>query len=636
MIGFTSKEYHTLSSYQPNSEIISLTKDFKDAFGKGVQILNTSCEELNNYTPIARMNRDQRAFNAFVDETSDDPMEAWKWKGTRSMALKKTLDSHAHITAVLAVPMAFAQNEKQEEDRQMSNVMRDILEWMAVNSEYRENYVNIMLGALVNPVTWMGAEYVESFITIKEQNEDGSFIKKEVLDEEISGFRAPVYSADQVLITNLYEQNVQRQYIIIKRNYKPYTQLKKIWEGHDNWEYVTPGIKSVYSDEDVLFYDVKDDTHPTLVEEATGWCRQTDTEVTFLNGIYMGDSNTENNLIKHRDNLNIPKVPLVPFGYQRINEHFFFWKSLVNRIGWDNALIDAMYENQMNRDAIDLYTPMALYGVEDFSTSMVFPGAVVSFENPNAKAEPLIPAGRGEGYRAMREIEASINEASTSEVMGGALPEKEQKAFTVGRAEQNAKTILRGAIRSISFSVMKYGDLMKDVALQHLTVAQLDEITGAESYRNFILKDQIVGGKQVSKKIIFDDGLIGRQMSKKEQKKMALRMLEDIGYPKNKDHIYKVNPHLFSKLKYLIRIEPDEMIERNSGFESAMAERMYTLLRSDQLVSGDGLVRKLLNANYRGEADDMMTEEAQIQPTQAPQTSFQQKIKLPQIDTIGG
>jgi len=228
MIGFIEKSRHPLSSYQPSPEIIALTKDFKDAFSDGVNILTRSHEELNNYNVYERMNRDQRAFNAFVDESVDDPMEAWKWKGTRSMALKQTIDTHAHITSVLAIPMAFAQNEKQEEDRFMSNIMRDALEWLAVNSEYRESYVATMMSVLVNPATWMGAEHIESFTTVKERNEDGSLIKKQVLDEELSGFRAPVYSADQVLISNAYEQNVQRQYIIIRRQYKPYTQLKNI------------------------------------------------------------------------------------------------------------------------------------------------------------------------------------------------------------------------------------------------------------------------------------------------------------------------------------------------------------------------------------------------------------------------
>lgn len=600
---------YLLSSYQPSVDVIALTKDFRDAFGKGVNILNRSFEELNNYSVIDRENKDQRTFNSFVDESTDDPMEAWKWKGTRSMPRDKALDMHAHLTSTLAVPMAFAQNERQEEDRQMSNVMRDVLEWMAVNSEYRESYTSTMMGILYSPAKWLGAEWVESYLKIKERNEDGSITPKEVLDEELSGFRAPVYSVDQVLITNVYEQNVQRQYIIIKRVYKPHSDARSRWEWHENWNYVTAGVKTIYSDEDGLFYDIKDDEHGGLVEEAVGYCRQTDTEVTFINGIYMGTPVADENPMRHRDNFNIPKVPLTAFGYERINEHFFYWKSLMNRVGWDGALLDAMYENTMNRETLDLYTPMGVYGVEDFNSQIVFPGSVVAFENPEAEARPLIPRNQGAGYQAIREIEKSITDKTLSETLAGQLPDASQKAFSVARAEQNSRTILRGMLRSVAFSMIRYGDLMKDIGLQHLTTAQLDEITGAEQYRTLVLKDQMVGGKQVSKKLIFDDGLVGRQMSEKEKKDMELRMLSDIGWPKNKEHVYRINPHLFSKLKYLIRIEPDEMIERNSAFESQMAERMYALLRKDPLVSSEGIVRKVLNANYRGEADELIAEQ---------------------------
>lgn len=603
---YLDKKKENISAYQPSRAVTDLTKDFKDAFGKGVEILNHSWEELNSYTFIDRENKDQRTFNAFVDESSSDPAEAWKWRGTRSLARDKAIDMHAHMTAVLAVPMAFAQNDKQEEDRQYSNAMRDILEWMAVNSEYRENYVKIMLGILYSPIKWMGAEWVEAYTKIKERGDDGKVTDKEVLDEELSGFRAPVYSVDQILFTNVYEQNVQRQYKIIKREYKPYTDVESRWSWHSHWDYVQKGIKTVYSSEEGLFYDVKDDDHADLVEEATGYCRKTDTEVTFLNGVYMGDDDVDENLMTHRDNFNLPKVPLVDFGYERINEHFIGYKSFCNRVGWENALLDAKWENYMNRDELDLFSPMAMYGVEEFSTSVIFPGATVAIENPAAKVERLIPPNQGAGERAITMLEDSIKGRSLSDVMGGQLPEATQKAYSVARSEQNAKTILRGMIKSVSFSVMKFGDLMIDIAIQHLSVAQWDEITGAESYRTLVLKDQLVEGKQVSKRLVFDGSLVGKRMSPEQAEKAQLVMLSKIGWPHNKEHVYRINPHLFSKHKYLSRIEPDEMIEKNQAFEKAMAERMYALLRTDPLVSGDALVRKLLNANYRGEADEMM------------------------------
>ena len=593
-----------LSAYQPTQDVINITKEFKDAFNDGVQILTRGWEELNMYSVTERMNKDQRAFNSFVDESVDDLKEAWKWRGTRSMARNKEMAMHAHLTATLAIPMAFAQNEKQEEDRDMSMVMRDILEWMAENSEYKQAYILATMGALVNPVTFLGVEWVEAYSKVKEKTEVGYSVK-EILDEESSGIRFPVYSADQILLTNAYEQNVQRQYVVIRRVYKDYHALEAKWGWHENWQYVSPGIKTIYSEEEGLFYDIKDDEHPSLCEEATGWCRKTDTGVAFVNGIYMGTPNVDWNPMKHRSNTNQPKVPVVPFGYERINEHFFYWKSLMNRVGWDDVLIDAMYENVMNRETQDLNSTIVISGSDQVDSAITIPGSVVAFENPDVKATPLISPNRISGYQALREIEKSMSEASVSEVQMGVLPDAEQKAFTVSRAEQNARTILRGAFRSIGESVAKTGQLMVDIALQNLTTAQLDEITGAVSYRPFILQDQMVDGKQVSKKILFDESLMNG-MSKEKQKEKSVKLLSEAGWPENKEHVYLVNPHLFSKMKYLVRIEPDVMMEKNEAFEKATAERLYDKLRVDPLANPEFLVRNLVEKNYPGQADEAM------------------------------
>src|SRR3990167_2888187 len=608
MIGYTNNS--PLSNYQPTQDVVNITKTFRDAFNDGVNILTRGWEELNLYSVTERMNKDQRAFNSFVDEGVDDPKEAWKWRGTRSMERNKAMAMHAHLTATLAIPMAFAQNEKQEEDRDMSMIMRDILEWMAQNSEYKESYILATMGSLVNTATFMGIEWMESYANVKEKTDEGYSVKQ-VLDEESSGLRCPVYSADQILLTNVFEQNAQRQYIMIRRVYKDYHALEQKWGWHPNWQYVTQGIKTVYSTEEGLFYDIRDDEHPSLCEEATGWCRKNDTEVAFVNGIYMGTPNVDWNPMKHRSNTNQPKVPVVPFGYERINEHFFYWKSLMNRVGWDDVLIDAMYENVMNRETQDLNATIVISGADHVDSAITIPGSGGAFGNPDVKAQPLIPANRVSGYKALREIEKSMSEASVSEVQMGVLPDAEQKAFTVARAEQNARTILRGAFRSIGESVAKVGQLMIDIALQNLTTAQFDEITGAVSYRPFILQDQMVNGKQVSKKIIFDESLMNG-MSEDRKKMKAMELLEKTEWPENKEHIYLVNPHLFSKMKYLVRIEPDVMMEKNEAFEQATTERMYSLLRADPLINPEFLVRKLVESRYHGESDEALAKKEDV------------------------
>ena len=618
MIG--DKDKGSISNYQPSQEVLELTKLVRDAYKKGHEILHKEWVELNNYSVIGRMNKDQLIFNSFVDESVEDPREAWKWKGTRGQARKNTMAMHAQITSQYILPSVFAQNEAQELDREMSDMAHDVMEWMAINSNYRSSFLIASMGMLVNPVTYLGAEYNEVFQKVKVMNEEGGYSSKEILDEVLSGYQAPVYSADQVMITNAYEQNIQKQTWVIKRRFLEYSEAEAMHHEHDNFAFVTKGIKSIYSEDDGLFYDIKDEDNETIVEEVTAYCRRDDLEVCFINGIYMGDENVEANPVSHRDNRNAPKVPITPFGYERIGEHFFYYKSLINNVGWDHVLLDEMYGITMNKEILDLLPPMVFKGVESIDTEVIMPGAMISSANPDFEATPLMPrTGNQGGYQAMQTIQQSIDDSSVSALTKGQLPDPNQKAYTVGIANQQAQIMLSAVGKSLGESIMQYGMLMLDIALNHLTVAQIDEITGDPKYRTFILEDQAIDGKRVNKKIMFDESLIGRRMSKKEREEMAVEMYQQSMEKDGYEYLYRINPHLWSKMKYLTRIEPDTMIPKNAEFEKAMSQQMYTLLRQDPLIAPEVLVRKLIGTHYRGEENDFMPERIMNAAAQAEQ-----------------
>jgi hypothetical protein len=614
MIGQIYPKQASRSLYQPSREVTDLTSSVKKDYSIGSEIIHKDWEELNNYSVVERMNRDQRTFNSYVDETVEDPNEAWKWKGTRSLARNRTMAMHAHVTANYIVPLTYAQKETQEEDRDLSGAMRDVLEWMSVNSNYRQSFLLATMGMLVNPVTYLGAEYCEVFQKIREKTDQGYEVK-EILDEVLSGFQATVYSADQVLITNAYEQNIQKQRKILKRRYIEYAEAEAKYGGHEYFSFVNPGIKSIYNDEDGLFYDVKDEDHPTLVEEVIALCRRDDYEVPFVNGIYLGNEDIEGNPIKHRDNRNAPKYNVTPFGYERINEHFFYYKSLINRIGWDDQLMDALYAVGMNKLILDTLMPVIVTGEENVDTQVVFPGKVTAFANSETKASPLLPASNlGNLFSGMKMIEDSVAEASLSEVQLGALPEASQKASTVARAEQNARILLSGVGKSIGLSVAAYGQLMIDIALQHLTVGQLDEVTNALQYRSFLVKDQIVDGKKVSKLLRFDESLMGRKMSKSEQERREYQLLNESGYPNTPEHIYDINPHLFSKLQYLSYVDPEALQLKNDAFQQALLTELYQLVRQDPLVEPEALVRKLMYSFFKNDAEELIAKQQMLQP----------------------
>jgi hypothetical protein len=102
-----------ISLYQPSKEVCDFTADVKKEYGQGIEILNRPWNELNDYLIIERMNKDQRTFNALVDETVENPAEGWKWRG---------LAMHAHLTANYIVPWSAPTMKRT------AACMRDILD----------------------------------------------------------------------------------------------------------------------------------------------------------------------------------------------------------------------------------------------------------------------------------------------------------------------------------------------------------------------------------------------------------------------------------------------------------------------------------------------------------------------------
>lgn len=618
MIGDIYKKTAEQSGYQPTKEVADFTSTIKRDFFEADRVLHTPWDELNSRSLIEDENRGKRMFNTFVDEGIENQADAWKWRGTRSMARNKGIAMHAQLTASYIIPMFMAQNDQDETDADFSELMRDLVEWMVDNSEYKSSFLSLVFGMLTNPVTYLGAEYCEVYQKIKQRQEDGTLSTKEVIDEVLSGFQAPVYSPSQILITNAYIRNIQKQRCVFKREYIEYTTAEAEYGTHENWQYVRPGIKTIYNDEDGLFYDIKDEVHNIyLVEKVTTMYRRDDTEVCFINGIYFGAENIDDNPMRHRDNRGTPKYNITPFGYSRIGEHFAFYKSMMNALSWDNALIDAMYEITMNREILDLLPPVAVFGDDKVDSDIIFPSSVVPFADKDAKMMPILPPRNPmSGYTALRTIEESMADGSVSDTTAGQLPNASQKAYSVATANANAKTLLSAIGKTLAESVCQYGSLMGDIAITHLTVPQVDQILGGAirlKYRTFTLHNKQVGGKTVDKQLSFDDSLMGASMSEGDKRAYNMRLLEESGYPEHKKALYVYNPELFASMRYLSRIEPQELFPKNEEFMQAMLTNLYETLAEDPLIDREALLKKLLYSYFRSEADGLI-----VKPVPSP------------------
>ncbi|KKK72800.1 hypothetical protein LCGC14_2900260, partial [marine sediment metagenome] len=318
---------NTVSAYQPSRDVKTLTEQIKGDYMIGDEILHRPFEEFNGLSLIDRMNQDQATWLSWNPDQSLNPESDWRFTGIRPMTRNRVISTAAHLTSQLVIPMIHAQNDQDEEDKEAAYVMRDLLEYNIQHSNYEPAFLYGVISALVNPITYFKVSYSYATQEVWDKNK-----KKTVEDDELSGFQFFLIPADEILIGNAYEHDIQKQPFIIHKRYISYDTAKGLYGHHANWDFITPGVNAIYNDDDGLMYDVDDD-NKILVEEATYYSRRNDTEVPFVNGVYMGNENTEKNPMTHRTNRGKPKYPLASFGAEPVDGmRFFAYKSLVSKL----------------------------------------------------------------------------------------------------------------------------------------------------------------------------------------------------------------------------------------------------------------------------------------------------------------
>lgn len=646
MIADTIEKDLPVSMYSPSVDIKNFTIQAKKDYEVGHNILTKTWNELNDSSVLEDMDRGRKMFNAFVDESDADPTQAWRWKGTRSKARNKGIAMHANLTASYMIPQFQAQNSDSDTDRDVSEFMTDLVEWMVQdeNSNYKENYLSLVFAMESDPIVYLGAEYQEVMQTIKIKGEDGKMTKREIMDEVLSGFKAPIFTAEQILLSNAFERNLQKHRHIGKRRWIEYGEAKAKYGDHPNFEYVKPGLSTIYNESDGLFYEIKDDEHPNLVEEYTCMYRREDTETCFLGGIYMGDTDVNNNPMKHRDNFGAPRYNIQQFGFYPIGSHFIFYKSMMNTMRWDNSLYDASTEIMANRAILDAEMPIAVSGTDKIDGEIIYPNSVVAFKDTNTKISPLLPQSQlGNIMSSLNLTEDSMSEGSVSETISGQLPQASQKAYSVSQAQANSKKIISGVAKGLALSVSKYGLLMADIAVNHLSVPEIDEITGDGTrlkYRKFVLNNKDVGGKKMPKQLMFEEKYIGREMTEDEKKEENIKLYAES--EKKGVALMKANPEFIAKMKYFCRADYKELFTQSDETMQAMIMNLYTMLRQDPLIDAEALVRELTYSMFKSKGDRLIAKNPQAMPVTAEKTpnsslgnQVMQKSLSPVISALG-
>lgn len=625
MIGTKHKE-KKLSLYNPPEEIKDLTIQVRDDYALGYDNFHKSYAEFNDMSVCMRMDKDQKAFNSYVYPPSLDPDEEWKYRGVRPLVRNAVMVMAAQMTARILFPDVFAQNDSDETDRLWGVWMRDLVMWHIENSNYEKAFLFGVIAALVNPVSYIEVEFFETMQIIRERLANGELKITEAIDEVFSGLQFHNVPVDEIYIANPYGgTNIQRQRYYTRRRYIDVTEANSMYGNHPYFkEFVEMGIRVFYNDEDGQFYKQKDDSNPTLVEEITYKNRMDDVEITFVNGIYMGDiENVENNPIRHRDNQNKPWYNLVAFGFSPIDEgNFFYYKSLAFSLENEQELSNILLRTTVDGTILNLMPPVAvsggLAGEDDLTSSVIFPASVTFFER-DTKINPIkLGNDIQAGYEAMDRAERSAKDSSSADVLDGNLPEASQKAFNVARAETNARIKMSIFGKQIGWAVEQMGNLMIDLILTHQTVGSVDAIVGGVvkmKYKTFNLAEQTDGGRKVTKQLRFTDSLMGVRRTKKEQLQASYRILDEEGKNsenklKSDTRIVNINVEEFRKLKFKILVEADSFIPRSREFEKATKLRDWQIAIQSPFADREALDRDFLFEQIaEGESDKYMVDQ---------------------------
>lgn len=612
------------SLYQPSDSIrrrtIEVIRDYTDAWA----IRNRPFEEFNNLSLVDRLNLDRTSFNQYVFSDARDAADAWKSRAFRPIVRNKIITIAAHITASVIYPKIYAQNDNDMEDQDAAMVMRDLMEWANEQANYDHTFIESVVNALVDPIAIIHTEYCKKYREIKEYihenedeymeteeyEEDGNVktkkkwkIKK-VLDELYSGFQDCIVLPDEFLIGNPYEQNVQKQPFIIWRKVIDFATAKAKYQGNEVFDkWIKPGIQYLYSDGQETFYEVYDeDLQDRMVEEVIYYNREADLQLTFINGVLIDDVDTPN---PRKDKM----YPFATSGYERFNSRFFYYKSLAFKLAPDEEVVNTLYRMIIDGTYLQIMPPSVIFGNEEIGSDVIAPGVVttISTDNPNASWQTLSTNNNlNAGMNMLEKVESSISESSANDLASGDAISGSQTAFEISRLEQNARVMLGLFGKMVGFLVKDMGTLRVGDIIQFMTVGEVMELEGGPGklrFKNFVLPEKTIDGKKKSR-VIRLDGELPDEMTDDELMEKSMEIKQEEFKLGDNAQICLVNPTLFRKMKYKVKVVPEALFPKSDALKKALNLEGYALAMNNPLTNKEAITRDLLLSSFDQTKDD--------------------------------
>ena len=599
-----------VAMYDPDARTRERLQDIKREYQIADTIRNNGYEEFNGKSLIEQQDKNQKSFNNFIGQGSDNPDEDWHANTRRPVTRNKVISIAAHITSAIIEPKVFAQNENDEEDEDAANTMEDIMKWSLEQSDYPRKFVNAVIAALVNPGVFIYEGFADVKRKIKEITSKGTWTDKEVQDEVFSGFQNLLVPLDELYIGDVYEPDVQKQPFMIWRRVIDYTNAKIKYEGNEKFKkYVRPGLRVFYDDANDTFYESYDDNlEGRLVEEIIYYNRYADLELRLVNGVMMDDPDRP---LQRKDKC----YPFAFSGYEPYDEgRFFYRKSLVEKMESDQDVIDRLYNMVLDGTFLSIMPPLVTLGEDEISTDVIMPGRITSMGADNVVQPINIGANLNAGMAALEKVESSLSESSQDPLQSGQAMRGSQTAFEIARLEENARKMLGLFGKMIAFLVKDFGQLRLVTIVQHLTVGDAIQTQGKVNtlkFRKILISDSMADGKKVTKRIEFDNEdvdeyeLLDREEYPDGNKKKA---------PNENLRIIKVNPKLFRQLKYLVKIEPDFETMTSTNAKKALNIEAYDRLIQNPMAEQEAVLRDFLLGNYKKGEEDKYIKKPQAMP----------------------
>lgn len=601
------------SAYNPGLSVQLLTQDVKAAYEDGDNTLQTSYEEYNNKSFVTQENEARRRWLSHPDAPYEGEDE-WRYNGVRPITRNKAVSMAAHLTSQLIYPKTFAQNDQQEEDKNAAYCMDALVEYHIKNSQYETAFLFGVISALVSPLNYFQSEYCESY-----SNAWSGEKYERVIDDVFSGFQHHVIPMDEMLFSNPYVYEWQKQDWVIRRKRVSYEEMEAKFGKHTNWRHVQIGKMTMVHD-DGFFYDVED-INDGLVGYVNYKHRRSDLEIDHVNGVYLSNENTEYNPFYHRTNKDKPEYDTVKFGFEPIDAmRFVGYKSLVDKMENDQDAMDREWQDYFDATRLATFPPTITMGAGKIDKSVAAPAGITEI-GKSAKVTQLQVANPIAAGAGLREAERAAAESSVDPIFSGQQEGPEKTKFETMLLQQNSSTNLGITARMIATMVRDVGRIHVHDIARFETVGHAGEIAGEMVYKMFALDGRVREGRGVTTYVKFTDRYAGTSMSDEEKRMEEYGLLEEAGDDKE---LIVANPAVISKLGYRVSTDPEQLMNRNSAFERAFKISAYDRAIINPLVAKDPEAQLAITRDFlfepimRGDASKYLPNLRRIAESLAP------------------